>query len=69
MSTPRLPQLGSVIWAELADANGILEVRPVVVVTATADIECSPLLPDLEFYAALGARALTRPARRAHPCG
>jgi len=33
-----LPRLGSVIWAELADANGIRKVRPAVVVTATAGI-------------------------------
>lgn len=38
MSTTRLPQLDSVVWAELADANGIPKVRPAVVVTATADI-------------------------------
>jgi hypothetical protein len=37
MSTP-LPQLGSVVWAELADSNGIRKIRPAVVVTATADI-------------------------------
>jgi hypothetical protein len=34
----RLPQLGSVVWAELEDANGFRKVRPAVVVTATADI-------------------------------
>jgi mRNA-degrading endonuclease toxin of MazEF toxin-antitoxin module len=33
-----LPELGSVIWAELVDANGFRKVRPGVVVTATADI-------------------------------
>ena len=38
MSPTRLPRLGSVIWAELADANGLRKVRPAVVVTATADI-------------------------------
>jgi mRNA-degrading endonuclease toxin of MazEF toxin-antitoxin module len=38
VSPPRLPQLGSVVWAELEDANGIPKVRPAVVVTATADI-------------------------------
>lgn len=38
MSPTRLPQLGSVIWAELADANGFRKVRPAVVVSATADI-------------------------------
>ena len=38
MSAARLPMLGSVVWAELADANGFRKVRPVVVVTATADI-------------------------------
>ena len=38
MSPSRLPELGSVIWAELVDANGFRKVRPGVVVTATADI-------------------------------
>lgn len=38
MSPTRLPQLGSVIWAELEDAIGFRKVRPAVVVTATADI-------------------------------
>lgn len=38
MSPTPLPQLGSVIWAEMEDAKGFRKVRPVVVVTATADI-------------------------------
>ena len=38
MSLTRLPQLGSVVWAELEDANGFRKVRPAVVITATADI-------------------------------
>ena len=38
MSPPRLPQLGSVVWAELKDANGYRKVRPAVVVAATAEI-------------------------------
>ncbi len=38
MTGPRLPQLGSVIWAELEDANGFSKVRPAVVVTPTAEI-------------------------------
>lgn len=38
MSPPRPPQLGSVVWAELADANGFRKVRPAVVVSATADV-------------------------------
>ena len=38
MSLSRLPQLGSVVWVELADANGFRKVRPAVVVSATADI-------------------------------
>ena len=38
MSPSRLPQLGSVVWVELADANGFCKVRPAVVVSATADI-------------------------------
>src|SRR5262249_42312411 len=33
-----LPQLGSVIWAALVDANGFRKVRPAVVLTSTADI-------------------------------
>jgi mRNA-degrading endonuclease toxin of MazEF toxin-antitoxin module len=38
MTAARLPQLGSVVWAELEDANGFRKVRPAVVVTATATI-------------------------------
>lgn len=38
MSLSRLPQLGSVVWVELADTNGFRKVRPAVVVSATADI-------------------------------
>ena len=38
MSLPRLPQLGSVVWVELTDANGFRKVRPAVVVSATTDI-------------------------------
>lgn len=38
MTAARRPQLGSVIWAEIADANGVRKVRPVVIVTATAKI-------------------------------
>jgi mRNA-degrading endonuclease toxin of MazEF toxin-antitoxin module len=38
VSPSRAPQLGSIVWAELQDANGIRKVRPAVVVTATADI-------------------------------
>jgi mRNA-degrading endonuclease toxin of MazEF toxin-antitoxin module len=38
VTPPRLPQLGSVVWAELPDANGIVKVRPAVVVSASADI-------------------------------
>jgi mRNA-degrading endonuclease toxin of MazEF toxin-antitoxin module len=38
VSSPPLPRLGSVVWAELEDANGFRKVRPVVVLTATADI-------------------------------
>jgi len=38
VTPPRLPQLGSVVWVELKDANGIAKVRPAVVVSATADI-------------------------------
>ncbi len=38
MTAARLPQLGSVVWAGLQDANGIRKVRPCVVMTPTADI-------------------------------
>jgi PemK-like, MazF-like toxin of type II toxin-antitoxin system len=38
VSLTRLPQLGSVVWAELEDTNGFRKVRPAVVVTATADL-------------------------------
>jgi hypothetical protein len=38
MSATRQPQLGSVVWAELEDANGFRKVRPAVIVSATADV-------------------------------
>lgn len=38
MTSVRLPQLGSVVWAEVADPNGFRKVRPAVVVTATDNI-------------------------------
>ena len=38
MNSARLPQLGSVVWAELEDANGFRKTRPAVVLTASADI-------------------------------
>ncbi len=38
MSGPRAPCLGSVAWAELVDANGFRKVRPVLIVTPTAEI-------------------------------
>jgi len=44
VSLTPLPQLGSVVWAELEDANGFRKVRPVVVVTATADIAAGKLV-------------------------
>ncbi len=38
--TPSRPlQLGSVLWAELEDLNGYRKIRPVVVVSPTADIK------------------------------
>jgi mRNA-degrading endonuclease toxin of MazEF toxin-antitoxin module len=39
VSPSRPLQLGSVVWAELEDAHGYRKVRPVVVVTPTADIK------------------------------
>ena len=38
VSLPRPPQPGSVVWVELADANGFRKVRPAVIVSATADL-------------------------------
>lgn len=38
MTAARLPQLGSVVWAELEDANGFRKIRPAVVLTATTAI-------------------------------
>jgi len=38
VSPTRLPRLGSVVWAELEDANGFRKVRPVAVVMPTAEI-------------------------------
>jgi hypothetical protein len=34
----RTPQLGSVVWAEIAEANGHRKTRPAVIVTPTSDI-------------------------------
>jgi hypothetical protein len=39
VSQSRRLQLGSVAWAELEDVNGYRKVRPVAVVTPTADID------------------------------
>jgi hypothetical protein len=39
VSPARPLQLGSAAWAELEDANGYRKVRPVAVVTPTADID------------------------------
>lgn len=38
MSSTRQPQLGSVVWSELEDANGFRKVRPAVSISLTADI-------------------------------
>ncbi len=38
MSLTRPPQLGNVVWVEVADANGFCKRRPAVVVSATATI-------------------------------
>jgi len=38
VSLTRVPRLGSVAWAELKDLNGFVKVRPVVVITPTAEI-------------------------------
>lgn len=44
MSVSPRPMLGSVIWAELEDANGIRKLRPAVIVSSTAEIaEGKPL--------------------------
>ncbi len=38
MSPSQLPRLGSVAWATLEDANGFCKLRPVAVITPTAEI-------------------------------
>src|SRR5205823_6089400 len=38
VTAARLPQLGSVIWADLKDTNGFRKVRPAVIVTTSAEI-------------------------------
>jgi len=38
VSATRLPELGSVVWADFEDDNGYRKVRPAVVVTPTAEI-------------------------------
>jgi mRNA-degrading endonuclease toxin of MazEF toxin-antitoxin module len=55
VSLTRLPQLGSVVWAELEDANGYRKVRPAVIISATADIAADNLLR----VAAITTRLLT----------
>lgn len=39
MSPARALQLGSVVWAEVEDSNGYRKVRPVAVVSPTADLD------------------------------
>jgi mRNA-degrading endonuclease toxin of MazEF toxin-antitoxin module len=46
-------QFGQIVWAELADANGVRKLRPAVVVTPTDRI--SPLAP-LEVVAVSGGK-------------
>lgn len=38
MTQSKLPRLGSVVWANIKDANGFRKVRPAVVVTPTDEI-------------------------------
>ena len=38
MTSVRPPQLGSVVWVELADRNGFRKVRPAVVISPTTTI-------------------------------
>jgi PemK-like, MazF-like toxin of type II toxin-antitoxin system len=38
VSPTRQPRLGSVVWAEVEDVNGFVKVRPVAIVTPTAEI-------------------------------
>lgn len=46
MTPPRLPpQLGSVVWAKVEDANGFRKTRPAVVVATPSDATSSQPLP------------------------
>jgi hypothetical protein len=38
VSPTRQPRLGSVVWAEVKDVNGFAKVRPLAIVTPTAEI-------------------------------
>jgi mRNA-degrading endonuclease toxin of MazEF toxin-antitoxin module len=68
VNSSRLPRLGSVAWADLEDANGFSKIRPVVVISPTADIALGktvrvvaittriPLtLPDEYLFVAVGS--------------
>jgi len=46
-------QLGQIVWAAMADANGIRKERPAIVVTPTAEIAASPLLTVLAITSRL----------------
>lgn len=60
MSPTRLPQLGSVVWAELEDANGFRKVRPAVVVTAPLDDTIAELRRNAEAVECLWIGSLSR---------
>ncbi len=61
----RTPQLGSVVWAEIADANGHRKSRPAVIVTPTTEVLAGNAVDSFQdSLRALNAKATSPLARR-----
>ena len=44
MASPEVLQIGRIVWAEVADQNGIRKQRPAIIVSSTADADTSGTL-------------------------
>lgn len=44
MASPEALQIGRIVWAEVADQNGIRKQRPAIIVSSTADADTSGTL-------------------------
>ena len=44
MVNPEALQIGRIVWAEVADQNGIRKQRPAIIVSSTADVDNSGAL-------------------------